>query len=59
MPSRELIYIYKMVDLRTILMYSEDVFWNYYDMIKQAKPDLSHEQIIELVEKKLRELYGE
>jgi hypothetical protein len=41
-----------MVDLRTVLMYSEDVFWNYYDMIKQAKPDLSHEQIAELVEKK-------
>jgi hypothetical protein len=35
-------------------MNDDDKFWQLYDLIKQAKPDLSHEEIIALVEKKLQ-----
>ena len=31
-----------------------DKYWVLYDLIKNAKPDLTHEEIIALVEKKLQ-----
>jgi hypothetical protein len=34
-------------------MNDDDKFWQLYGLIKQAKPDLSHEEIVALVEKKL------
>ena len=36
-------------------MNDDDRYWQLYDLIKQVKPDLTHEEIVTLVEKKLQE----
>ena len=39
-------------------MNDDDKSWQLYELIKQAKPDLSHEEIIALVEKNYKRKFN-